>query len=64
VHPQCFSSIAVYGMDPHVGQLRMASPSVSAPHIVYIIPPARILFTFQKSTEASPFWSSFFLGFI
>ena len=39
-------------------------PSVSAPHLVSICPSVNILFTLLKSTEASTFLSSSFLGFL
>ena len=44
------------------GSLWMTFPSVSVPHFVSIFPSASILFTLLKRTEASTFWSSFFLG--
>jgi hypothetical protein len=49
---------------PRWGSLWVTFPSVSAPHFVSIFPPVHILFTLLRSTEASTFWSSFFLGFI
>ena len=44
--------------------LWMAFPSISAQHFVSIFSSVSILFTLLRSTEASIFWSSFFLGFI
>ena len=49
---------------PRRGCLWMAFPSVSAPHFVSIFPPVIILFALLKSTKASTFWSSLFLGSI
>jgi hypothetical protein len=52
------------GWIPRWGSLWMAFASVSAPHLVSIFPPVSISFTLLRNTEASTFWSSFFLGFI
>jgi hypothetical protein len=49
------------GWIPRWGSLRMALPSVSAPHFASIFPPLSILLNLLKNTEASTFWSSFFL---
>ena len=38
--------------------------TVYAPHFVSVFLPVRILFPLLRSTEASTFWSSFFLGFV
>jgi hypothetical protein len=42
----------------------MAFLSVSAPHFVSICPPMGIFYHLLRRTEASTFWSSFFLNFM
>jgi hypothetical protein len=52
------------GWIPRWGSLWMALPSVYPSHFVSIFLPVSILFPVLRSTEASTFWSSFFLPFI
>jgi len=52
------------GWIPRWGSLWMTFSSVSAPLFIPVFPPMSILFSRLRRTEASTFWSSFFLSFI
>jgi len=55
----------VYGLDPQVGQaLNGHFFSLCSKLFVSISPPMNILFPLLRRTEASRFWSSFFLSFM
>ena len=56
--------VTVYGMNPQVGQLWMAFPSVSVQHFVFIYTHESILFPFLRRIKAPTLWPFFFLSFM